>query len=124
MCKLQCGFPVDLTAFGRDTSSNARACAHTYTQIKSGLQITHSRNYLEHHKKWSSHSSSKSINTEWKHVSFETFTIVFLLNSNSMIMDVPEKYQSTDTLECPLAKGYLIEWELMDKVHWNRIWFD
>jgi len=29
-------------------------------------------------------------------------------------MDVPEKYQSTDNLECPLSKGYFIECELMD----------
>lgn len=51
------------------------------------------------------------------YVRFETFTIVFLLNSNSVLMDVLEKYQSTDNLECPLAKGYLIECELMDKMH-------
>lgn len=31
------------------------------------------------------------------YVRFETFTVVFLLNSNSILMDVPEKYQSTQT---------------------------
>lgn len=32
-------------------------------------------------------------------------------------MDVPEKYQSTDSLEYPLAKRYLTEFELIDKMH-------
>lgn len=34
-------------------------------------------------------------------------------------MDVPEKYQSADNLEYPLAKGYLSEFELVD-ILWNR----
>lgn len=45
------------------------------------------------------------------------FAIMFFLNSNRILMDVPKKYQSTDNLECPLAKGYCIECELMDKMH-------
>lgn len=55
------------------------------------------------------------------YVRFEKFTIMLLLKSNSTLMDVPEKYQSTDNLECPLAEGYLIEYETMDKMRWNRI---
>lgn len=51
------------------------------------------------------------------YVRFETFTIVFLLNSSGILRGVPEKYQSTDNLECPPAKGYLIECELRDKMH-------
>lgn len=64
----------------------------------------------------------------WKHkywlkayFIFETFIIVFLLNSNSTLMDVPEKYQSIDDLECSVAKGYIIEYELMDKMFWKII---
>lgn len=67
----------------------------------------------------------------WKHkyrlkayVIFETFIIVFFLNSKSVLMDVPEKYQSIDDLECPVAKGYVIECELMDKMFWKIIWSD
>lgn len=35
-------------------------------------------------------------------------------------MDVPEKYQSADNLGYSLTKGYLSEFELVDKILWNR----
>lgn len=44
------------------------------------------------------------------YVRFEKFTIMLLLKSKSILMDVPEKYQSTDNLECPLAEGTLWIW--------------